>query len=261
MKPTIRRGRPIGLLVSMLLVVLAFTVLFPGLKSSSMPVSAHFVDTFGPACGMATMDGNVDPVEWQDASTQTFPMVSPGGADPFTATLYVMNGGYSLYMGITINDDEFTPAGEYLPQGDGFRIDFDNDHSGSLFAQGDDVLGIAAGFPQFDDRFIPGLPNPSTSYKDSEHGGTTDGTGAASRIGGLNHFELKHALCSADSHDFCLHPTALVGFRLEYLDAQADGSFGGSQYFPDHANTSEADIVIGQCAMPDAFLYLPLIKK
>jgi hypothetical protein len=188
-------------------------------------------------------------------------MHSSGGADPFTATLYVMNGRHYLYLGITINDDEFSTHGTFLPQGDGFRIDFDNDHSGSLFALRDDVLGISAGPPQFQDEFIDGDPVSSSSDADVNGGGTSDGTGAASRVGNLNHFELRHPLCSGDILDFCLHPGDVVGFRLEYLDAEADGSFGGSQLYPGSGATSEADIVIGTCSIPDRFIYLPLVQK
>jgi hypothetical protein len=254
------KGKPIWLLISILLAIAAFTVLILNLKYSPIYVSAHSGDTFGPACGAAILDGNVNSVEWSSASTQTFQMYSPGSADPFTATLYVMNSGYYLYLGIAINDDEFSTIGTWLPQGDGFRIDFDNDHSGSLFALGDDVLDIFAGSPQFEDDYIY---NPATqsATSDVDGGGTSDGVGAASRVGKLNHFELRHPLCSGDSLDFCLHPTDTVGFRLEYLDAEADGSFGGSQLFPGSGNTSEADIVIGQCSIPDLFVYLPLIKK
>jgi hypothetical protein len=46
---------------------------------------------------------------------------------------------------VTVNDDEFSTYGQYLPAGDGFRIDLDNDHSGSLFALDADVLGVFAG--------------------------------------------------------------------------------------------------------------------
>jgi hypothetical protein len=187
-------------------------------------------------------------------------MYSPGAAGPFTATLYVMNSGYDLYLGITINDDEFSTVGTWLPQGDGFRIDFDNDHSGSLFALGDDVLDIAAGSPQFGDAYIYNEATKS-ARSDVEGGGTADGAGSASRVGGLNHFELRHPLCSGDSLDFCLHPGDTVGFRLEYLDAQADGSFGGSQLYPGAGNTAEADIVIGQCSVATWFVYLPLTRK
>jgi len=254
-----RKDRPIWLFVCVLLVIVGFAVLVSSPKYSPITVSAHSGDVFGPTCGAATIDGVVNAVEWSSASTQTFQMVSPGGADPFTATLYVMNNGYYLYLGITINDDEFSTVGTWLPRGDHFRIDFDNDHSGSLFALGDDVLNIYAGSPQFGDDYIDSLPRSSRS--DVEGGGTSDGVGAASRVGGLNHFELRHPLCSGDSLDFCLHPTDTVGFRLEYLDAEADGSYGGSQFFPDFSNTSEADIVIGQCSIPNLFIYLPLIQK
>jgi hypothetical protein len=197
--------------------------------------------------------------EWSSASSQTFVMYSAGVAAPLTATLYVMNSRYYLYLGITINDDEFTSKGEYLPLGDGFRIDFDNDHSGSLFALGDNVLSINAGSPQFGDWYLYALP--SAAQSDVLGGGTADGIGAARRVGDLNHFELRHPLCSGDSLDFCLHPTDIVGFRLEYLDAEANGSFGGSRFFPGLGKTSEADIVIGQCYARDLFIYLPLLMK
>jgi hypothetical protein len=254
------KDRPIRLLASVLLVIVAFAVLLSSPKYPPIRVSAHSGPVFGPACGAATIDGVVDAVEWSSASTQTFQMVSPGGADPFTATLYVMDDGYDLFVGITINDDEFSTIGTWLPQGDGFRIDFDNDHSGSLFALGDDVLAIAAGSPQFDDAYIYNEATKSAT-SDVDGGGTADGVGAASRVAGLNHFELRHPLCSGDSLDFCLHPGDTVGFRLEYLDAEADGSFGGNQLFPGSGDTSEADIVIAQCSVPNWFIYLPLIKK
>jgi len=260
METVTRKDRPIWLPVSVLLVIVAFAVLAYSPRYSPVNVFAHSGEVFGPACGAATIDGVVNAAEWSSASTQTFQMYSSGGADPFTATLYVMNGGYYLYLGLTINDDEFSTVGTWLPQGDGFRIDFDNDHNGSLFALGDDVLNISAGSPQFEDGYIYSSPTKS-ARSDIMGGGTLDGTGAASRVGGLNHFELRHPLCSGDSLDFCLHPATTVGFRLEYLDAEADGSFGGSQLFPGSGSTSEADIVIGQCSLPDLFIYLPLIEK
>ena len=254
------KERPVWLLASVLLVIVAFAVFVSGPIYSPIKVAAHSGDVFGPACGAATIDGVVSAAEWSGASTQTFQMYRPGGADPFTASLYVMNSGRYLYLGLAINDDEFSTIGTWLPQGDGFRIDFDNDHSGSLFALGDDVLDISAGSPQFEDDYIYNSATKS-ARSDVDGGGTSDGVGAASRVGGLNHFELRHPLCSGDSLDFCLHPKDTVGFRLEYLDAEADGSFGGSQTFPGSGNTSEADIVIGQCSIPDLFIYLPLIAK
>jgi hypothetical protein len=53
----------------------------------------------------------------------------------------------------------------------------------------------------------------------------------------------------------------VVSFRLEYLDAEANGDFGGSYFFPGNLNTSEADIVIGDCSIPDIDIYIPIIMK
>ena len=254
------QGKAGWLLIGMLLTIAACTVVMLNAQYLPMDVSANSGETFGPACGAAILDGNINPGEWSSASRQTFQMTNSGSADPFTATLYVMNSGYYLYLGITINDDEFTTQGQYLPEGDEFRIDFDNDHSGSLFALGDDNVCISAGSPQFQDQHIYSLPK--SCRLDVEGGGTSDGTGAASRVGDQNHFELRHPLCSGDSLDFCLSPTHTVGFRLEYLDAEADGGFGSSQFFPGSGNASEASIVIaGECSNLDSFVYLPLVKK
>lgn len=254
-----RMHTPAWVLIATILAIAAITVFVSSIKSPPTSVSAHSGNVFGPACGAATLDGVINAGEWSSASKQTFQMYSPGGEDPLTATLYVMNSGHYLYLGITVNDDEFSDYGQYLPDGDAFRIDFDNDHSGSLFALGDDVLSISAGSPQFGDRYIYNLPK--SAQLDVNGGGASDGIGAASRVGNLNHFELRHPLCSGDSLDFCLHPADTVGFRLEYLDAEADGSFGGNQFFPGSSSTSEADIVIGQCSASDIFIYLPLVQK
>jgi len=256
-----RMRPPAWALFPIVLAIVAITVLVSSMKSPSTSVSAHSGNVFGPACGVATLDGVINTGEWSSASKQTFQMYRSGDEDPLTATLYVMNSGHYLYLGITVNDDEFSDHGEYLPNGDAFRIDFDNDHSGSLFALGDDVLNITAGSPQFQDNYIYGQPASTSTRSDVWGGGASDGIGVASRIGGLNHFELRHPLCSGDSLDFCLHPTDTVGFRLEYFDAEADGSFGGSQFFPGSGSTSEADIVIGQCSASDLFIYFPLIQK
>jgi len=257
---TIQKAGRVRILIGVLVVIAALAVLILSVNPSPGSVSAHPHEAFGPACGAATLDGIVDPTEWISASTQTFQMVPGGAGDPFTATLYVMNSGYYLYMGITITDDEFSTSGTWLPQGDGFRIDFDNDRSGSLFTLNDDVLDINAGSPQFSDNYLYAVSTHS-SQEDVRGGGTADGAGAASRVGELNHFELRHPLCSGDALDFCRPPTSIVGFRLEYLDAQGDGSFGGSQYYPNRYETSIADIVIGSCSVADMFTFLPFLRK
>ena len=259
MNITTKKDRLKWFFVYILLVIAAFAVLISIPNISPIRVSAHSGDVFGSACGMATIDGNVGSVEWSNASTRTFQMVSPGGAPPFTVTLHIMNSGYYLYMGITINDDEFSKIGDYLPQGDAFIINFDNNHSGSLYQMDNAVLALSAGFPQFEDRYVYNLSG--SNMADINGGGTADGVGATSRVNNLNHFEVKHPLCSGDSLDFCLHPSDIVGFRLRYLDAEANGSFGSAQYYPGSSETSEADIMIGTCSVSDIFVYLPLIQK
>jgi len=230
-------------------------------KSLPSPVSAHSGDVFGPACGLAIIDGHIGENEWANASSQTFQMTVPGAGTPFTGTLKVMTGAYNLYLAFTVNDDEFSQYGQYLPRGDGIQVVFDNDHGGVLFQQNDDVLDINAGSPQFEDHYIVGTPVPTSNRNDTTGGGTTDGEGAAQRVNDLNHFEAKHPLCSGDTLDFCLHPGDTVGFRVEYFDAEGDGSFGGSQLFPGSGSTSEADIIVGDCGIPDLLIFLPAIER
>jgi hypothetical protein len=227
--------------------------------SPPTPAAAHSGEVFGPACGKAVLDGEVSTAEWSSASTQTFTMQSGDLLKQFNATLSVMNGANKLYLGFSIEDDEFSTIGQYLPLGDGFRIDFDNDHGGILFTLEDEVLGTYADLPQFQDAFIIGTPVPGSSMEDADIGGTTDGASTASRVGDENHFELEHPLCSGDSLDFCLQAGETVGFRLEYFDAEANMDFGGNYFYPGSSNTSEADIIIGDCNIPDLDAYLPII--
>ncbi len=259
MEPSRKKNLLHLVFIGSLLVVASLGVILLTFKAPPAKVLAHSGDVFGPACGVAVIDGQVGDIEWVNASTQTFQMIVPGTGTPFTGTLKVMNGSYYLYFGFTINDDEFSSSGQYLPQGDAIQFVFDNDHSGTLFQPDDDVLDINAGAPQFEDHYIVGTPAPGSNQNDTLGGGTTDGEGVAQRVNSLNHFEGKHPLCSGDTLDFCLHPGETVGFRIEYFDAEGDGSYGGSQFFPGNSSTSEADIVVGDCNLPDLFYFLPLI--
>jgi hypothetical protein len=131
-----------------------------------------------------------------------------------------------------------------------------------LFEPDDDVLSVNAGLPQFFDNYVVGMPVPSSTQSDIDGGGTQNGVGAASRIDSLNHFEMRHPLCSGDSLDFCLQPSDIVGFQLQYLDAESDGSFGGVYFFPGVADTETADIAIGDCTIPDLlFVFLPVLLR
>lgn len=255
-----RSAAPLVVLLTTVMILAALTA--AGMRMEAPRVVAHSGDVFGPACGVATIDGVIDQVEWSATTVQTITIANPGTTTtPLTATLRVMNSANFLYLGFTVADDEFTTVGQYLPVGDSVLVAFDNDHSGTLFALHDDVLVVSAGLPQFADNFIVGTPSLKTNQLDASAGGTADGKGTAGRVGDWNHFEVKHPLCSGDVLDFCLHPGQTVGFQLEYLDAEANGDYGGSRFFPGAGNTSAADIVIGQCSIPDLFNYLPLTRK
>lgn len=242
----------------LVLISAAALILAALILGSLQGAAANGRDTYGPACGRPVVDGEVNDLEWSAAYSQTIQLQSGSVPDNFTATLRVMNTANNLYLGLTIDDDEFTTQAQYLTNGDGFRIDFDNDHGPALFTVDDDVLSIYAGGAQFFDSYIDGDPAPSSADEDVAGGGTTDGDGAASRVGDLNHFEVKHPLCSGDDKDFCLSPASFVGFRLEYFDAQGDGSFGGSFRYPGTSDTDQADIEISNCSIPDLYFYLPL---
>lgn len=253
-----RKGTFTWSTIAIILIIAGLTISIVLLIASPIQVAALAAEPIVAGCGTATMDGVIDPVEWSGATRITSQMINLAG-DPFTIDLYVMNSGVDLYMAIAIDDDEFTPVGQYLPYGDGLRIDFDNDFSGTLFALYDDVLGIYAGGPQFEDQYI---------YNDETHscdvdelgGGLQNGAGAAGRVGDFNHFELKHPLCSGDTLDFCIKAESSIGFRLEYFDAEGNGDFGGSQYYPGSTDTSEAEIVISECTTY-IYTFLPLLSK
>jgi hypothetical protein len=253
-----QKGISLWSYIAIILIIAGLTFSIVLLITSPIQAAALAAEPIVAGCGTATMDGVIDPVEWSGATRITSPMINSAG-EPFTIDLYVMNSGVDLYLAIAIDDDEFTLLGEYLPYGDGFRIDFDNDFSGTLFALNDDVLSIYAGGPQFEDQYI---------YNDGSHscdidelgGGLQNGAGAASRVGDFSHFELKHPLCSGDNLDFCLKAEDSIGFRLEYLDAEGNGDFGGSQYYPGSSDTSEAEIVISECTTY-IYTFMPLLSK
>jgi hypothetical protein len=252
-----RKNSPERYLVYLILVATVFTL---SLAISTIPpaqVSAHSGTVFNSGCGKATIDGKVGSAEWTHASSLTFPLVSFQGQDPFTGTLHVMNTQSYLYIGFTVNDDEYSSGGQY---GDSVILIFDNEHSGTLFQLNHDALILAAVVPQFRDYYLYNVVYGSIQA-DINDGGTADGMGAASRVTTLNNFEEKHPLCSGDSHDFCIHPSDTVGFRLEYLDRDAGGTIEGTQLYPGPEVTSEADIVIGTCSVAENSIYLPLIKK
>jgi hypothetical protein len=183
-------------------------------------------------CGAPLIDGSVNMQEWDSAWSKKYRIESPSRAGSHTLTLYVTNDDENLYLGVTVDDDEFSTRAQYLPIGDAIRIDFDDDRRNALFTKGENVVIVGAGTPQYGDYYIVGGGSKKSASEDDSTGGTLDGEGAASRIGDLNHFEVRIPLCSGDGHDICVHADDTLAFQIEYLDGEAGGEFGGSYYCP-----------------------------
>ena len=87
--------------------------------SASIPRPALFllIQRLPPAppAVQRAIDGTTDPVEPINAALQNYPLILPGSGDPFTTTLNIMNTGYTLYMDIKIDDDEYYNYGNYIP--------------------------------------------------------------------------------------------------------------------------------------------------
>lgn len=196
--------------------------------------------------GMATVDGVVSPAEWASAGTLSFLAKVPGGGTA-PATLRVMNDGSNLYVSLTVDrvDAEQTVS-----------LSFDNDHDGSVAPEeGDDGLSFGAftGGPGLNDNVRTSRPPcPGGSFcgmRDTEAGGTIDGSAARSTVGEATHFELSHPLNSADDlNDFSLVSGATIGFWFRYAIFAA-----GTPVFTDPVGIlgpTESDILIRP---PDTF--------
>ena len=196
--------------------------------------------------GTATVDGVVSPAEWVSAGAHTFLANVPGGGTA-PATLRVMNDASNLYVSLTV---------ARLDADQTVSLSFDNDHDGSVAPEeGDDGLsfGSFTGGPGLNDNVRTSRPPcPAGSFcamRDTEAGGTIDGSGARSTVGAETHFELSHPLNSADDlNDFSLSYGATIGFWFRYTIWA-----GMTPVFTDpvgNLGPTESDILIRP---PDAF--------
>jgi len=218
------------------------------------PASADSIEPTWMSCGYALVDGVIQDGEWLNESA--LPVTLSGSEGEMAAIIYLMNNHDTFFLALQVADDELSYEGEWLPEGDAIRLDLDNDSS-QAFDLLEDVLIVNAASPHFIDSHLSVLP--SSSQADEVAGGETNGSANASRQEEQNHFELQHPLCSGDPLDTCLQAGDLLTFRLEYLDAEADGSFGGSYYFPDHTTTISWQVA--ECEVLTTSLYLPLSRK
>jgi hypothetical protein len=178
--------------------------------------------------GTATVDGVLAPGEWDGAASSAVlanvPANDGGGTTP--ATLFVMNDGTNLYLGVKVVRTQLNTGnlGFGLDQ---VAFEFDNDHDEGPPEEGDDILllspglsilGVSAFFDEVRTTRPPcpvgvGLCGFLDIQLDAP--GTNDGAGAATNNGSFSFFEMAHPLDSGDDlNDFSLAPGSTVGFTL-----------------------------------------------
>jgi hypothetical protein len=173
--------------------------------------------------GTATIDGVISPGEWDGAAGIGF-MANVSGGTPVAGTLRVMNDWTNLYLAVTVAQPMLGSTA--------FR--FDNNHDGSGVAIGDDNLGVGFGVspagsnPLADGTFsnLGGCPSGFIcGFRDTQLGGTTDGT-AAVHVGTTDvTYEISHPLDSADdAHDFSLKFGDTVGVLFQVVTRNAAGT-------------------------------------
>jgi len=208
-------------------------------------ISGNQVSTvFGHAAGRTfqawastppVIDGSIDTTEWASAASSSFSLSIDG--TPYTGTFYVMNDATNLYIAIKIADDDFNTG--TVP--DAAAIYFDNNNNG-VFESGEDTIAYYANVTGFVDRFLETYP---TIKRDTDAGGTKDGSGTCARHGSDNHFEFSHPLNSADNaHDFSLYSMNTVGFTIAYRDGGLGTNVGYWPAMTTQDATGWGDIVV-----------------
>lgn len=169
-------------------------------------VQASMVTLFGT--GSATTDGVLSEQEWNSAGIFDFSVNTPGGGTT-DARLLVMNDFYNIYFGLDFVRD-------VADAGNSFVIEFDSDNSGTL-NEGDDgiIVNPSVGFNDLYRSSDFGCPqNALCSFRDTEIGGTNDGSGAFANDGTKTIYEMSHPLDSGDILDYSLAPGDTIGLSL-----------------------------------------------
>lgn len=234
------------------LIILSFFLLHP--TDNLPPVWAASAHLFHPGIGTATINGSIEASEWVAADTYSLLMWNASSSS-LTGTLYVMQSDTDLYLGFTVDDDEFTTGSIYGLYGDTLQFLFDDNNSGSLFEVGENKFAAFATDPWYQDQFFVNTTG-SSNYDYTQTGGETNGEGMSGRQGSLNHFEVRFPLCSGDDFDFCLAPGDILGLQVKYYDVETSLNYSAYLY-PGGGNTDLVTIEI----IGDRLIYLPLILK
>lgn len=193
-------GKKFRLLKSTVFIILGLTA-FGGAQAIPIPLSGN---------GTATIDGVISPLEWGSAGFFDF-LVNTPGSGTADGRFYIMNDTDNMYFALRFERS-------IADAGNSFSIEFDNDNSGNI-SEGDDGI-ILNPNPSvgFSDLFrSSGYSCPSgalCSFRDTNIGGTVDGTGAFSNDGTYTMYELSHPLDSGDMFDYSLTAGDMLGFSL-----------------------------------------------
>lgn len=222
----------------------------PGMDGGEGPVPQHSGHVFSAFSTVApTLDGAIGGAEWADADCVGELVLTADGVSYSNVTVCVKNDLTSLYMLVTISNQDFSDPAE--PCYDFTNIIFDNDHDGTT-EKGDNRWAVR--FDGFKvDVFNPnGIPHHSQD--DVSDGGTDDLAAGISHTNplpnGLGDYTIEYGapLASGDAaHDFTLGAGSVVGFGVFHSDGDPGGTpCGANQSFAWPATTASgwADIVI-----------------
>ena len=186
--------------------------------------------------GTATIDGYINPDEWENAAVWYFNVNVPpdDGGGTIPADLYIMNDNVNLYVALKIGR---SPFGSYTnPM---INIDLNNNN---VRDDGDEYIGTSvsdiSGIRLIDGFFTTCLSGAVCGLLDVPNGGTTDVQAAATTDGQFTYIELSHPLDSSDNlHDMSVGPGELIGLqlkplRLSNLTAPCNLACSADTYFP-----------------------------
>jgi hypothetical protein len=150
--------------------------------------------------GSATIDGAFATGEWDAAGRYDFnaPLPAELGGGTIPAAVYVMNDAQNLYVALRVSSASTAGTTSFFGA-------FDNNHSGTLYEQGDGAMIFerSGSSTVFTDAFVIRLPNGFCGCFDTDYGGTDELDGGYGRDAGNSYYELSQPLNSADdAHDF-----------------------------------------------------------
>ena len=235
------------------IILIGLLLIPPSAKQT--PVWASSAHLFHPGFGEATIDGNIDSSEWATADSYSLLMYN-SVSSIHTGTLYVMQSETDLYLGFTVDDDEFSTGYTYGLYGDTLLFQFDDNNSGALYEISENKISLAATTPWYLDAYFT---NTSGSSDDdiNQPGGEANGEGMSGRHGSLNHYEVRFPLCSGDAYDFCLFSGNILGLQVKYFDVEVTLDYAAHFYPGINLDDLVTIVIIGEKNIN----YFPLIMK